>query len=472
MTQDILIVDDEEDIRELIAGLLEDEGYQTRVAGDSDSALELIGARNPNLVILDIWLQGSRLDGLELLDQIKQDNPSLPVVMISGHGNIETAVSAVKRGADNFIEKPFKSDHLLHLVEVATENARLRRENEELKALTVQNNEVIGESSAICNVRQIANKIAQTNSRVLITGPIGSGKEVVARYIHERSNRRRGPFVVVNAANIAPERMEIELFGTEKRQQGGAESRKIGLFEKAHGGTLLIDEISDMPLETQGKILRVLVDQTFERVEGTSKVEVDVRVMSSSSRDLTVAIQNNTFREDLYHRLNVVPIEMPPLKQRREDIKSLTEYFMERLAESNGVPRREIGEEIIAALQSYDWPGNVRQLRNVVERLLILAADEALNEVKTDMLPDEINSASTQALGSSGDSSIIALPLRQAREAFEMEYLKAQINRFGGNISRTASFIGMERSALHRKIKSLGLSTQDRQKEGEPETEV
>ena len=465
MALDILIVDDEADIRELIAGLLEDEGYHTRVASDSDSALSAIESRPPSLVVLDIWLQGSRLDGLELLDFIKLEHPDVPVIMISGHGNIETAVSAVKRGADNFIEKPFKSDHLLHLVEVATENARLRRENEDLKARSLHSDEIIGNSSAINSVRQIAERIAQTNSRVLITGPVGSGKEVVARHIHRLSNRQRGPFVVVNAATIAPERMEIELFGTERRQQGAAERRKIGLFEKAHGGTLLIDEVADMPMETQNKILRVLVDQTFERVEGTTKVEVDVRVMSASSRNLLEAIEQGKFREDLYHRLNVVPIHMPALKDRRDDIVFLTEYFMSRVAEANGMPKREISDDIVAALQSYDWPGNVRQLRNVVERLLILAADDALDEIKPDMLPEEINGAGVTSVQQKADSNIMSVPLRQAREAFEVEYLQAQISRFGGNISKTAAFIGMERSALHRKLKTLGLNSGDRQKE-------
>jgi two-component system nitrogen regulation response regulator NtrX len=467
MAQDILIVDDEADIRELIAGLLEDEGYHTRVAGDSDSAVSAIESRQPSLVVLDIWLQGSRLDGLELLDFIKLEHPGVPVIMISGHGNIETAVSAVKRGADNFIEKPFKSDHLLHLVEVATENARLRRENEDLKARSLHSDEIIGNSSAINTVRQIAERIAQTNSRVLITGPVGSGKEVVARHIHRLSTRHRGPFIVVNAANIAPERMEIELFGTERRQQGAADSRKIGLFEKAHGGTLLIDEIADMPPETQNKILRVLVDQTFERVEGTTKIEVDVRVMSATSRNLLEAIDQGKFREDMYHRLNVVPIHMPALKERREDVVILTEHFMSRLAESSGMPKREVSDDILAALQGYDWPGNVRQLRNVVERLLILAADDALDEIKANMLPEEINGAGVAIVQQNTDNNILSVPLRQAREAFEVEYLQAQISRFGGNISKTAAFIGMERSALHRKLKTLGLHAGDRQKEGD-----
>jgi two-component system, NtrC family, nitrogen regulation response regulator NtrX len=469
MIQDILIVDDEADIRELIAGLLEDEGYHTRVAGESDSALSLIESRKPSLVVLDIWLQGSRLDGLELLDFIKEEHPGIPVIMISGHGNIETAVSAVKRGADNFIEKPFKSDHLLHLVEIATENARLRRENEDLKARMVHNNEIIGNSPAINAVRQMAERTAQTNSRVMITGPVGTGKEVVARYIHGLSTRQKGPFIVVNAANIAPERMEIELFGVERKQQGAAGGRKIGLFEKAHGGTLLIDEIADMPMETQNKILRVLVDQTFERVDGTTKVEVNVRVMSASSRNLLAAIEEKTFREDLYHRLNVVPIHMPPLKERREDIIALTEHFMDRVAHTSGMPRREVGEDILAALQGYDWPGNVRQLRNVVERLLILATEDALEEINAEMLPDEINSAGNATLSQVGDTNIMSVPLRQARESFEVEYLRAQIARFGGNISKTAVFIGMERSALHRKLKTLGLQATERQSDAEQE---
>jgi two-component system nitrogen regulation response regulator NtrX len=469
MSRDILIVDDEADIRDLVAGLLEDEGYETRTAGDSDTALAQIEQRRPNLVILDIWLQGSRLDGLELLDFIRRDHPEVPVVIISGHGNVETAVSAIKRGAYNFIEKPFKTDHLLHLVQAATEAARLRRENDELRARYLPADEVVGISPAINSVRQIVERVAPANSRVLIAGPTGSGKEVIARQIHKLSSRANGPFVVVNAANIAPERMEVELFGIERKQVGQVQSRKIGLFEQAHGGTLFLDEVGDMPMETQNKILRVLVEQMFERVDGSRKVQVDVRVMSSTTKDLRQLIETSRFREDLYHRLNVVPIQVPPLSARRDDIPLLIDYFMERLTTSGGMARREISADVIAALQAYEWPGNVRQLRNVVERMLIMAAEDVLEQIGADMLPAEINASGSALLRAGQGEAIMSVPLREAREAFEKEYLQAQITRFGGNISRTASFVGMERSALHRKLKSLGLQTGERRAGDEDE---
>jgi two-component system nitrogen regulation response regulator NtrX len=469
MSRDILIVDDEADIRDLVAGLLEDEGYETRSAGDSDSALAQIEQRRPNLVILDIWLQGSRLDGLELLDFIKRDHPEVPVIIISGHGNVETAVSAIKRGASNFIEKPFKTDHLLHLVQAATEAARLRRENEELRARYMTADELVGISPAINSVRQIVERVAPANSRVLITGPTGSGKEVIARQIHKLSNRANGPFVVVNAANIAPERMEVELFGIERKQVGQVQSRKIGLFEQAHGGTLFLDEVGDMPMETQAKILRVLVEQMFERVDGSRKVQVDVRVMSSTTRDLRQLIDAGRFREDLYHRLNVVPIMVPPLSARRDDIPLLIDYFVERLTTQGGMARREISADVTAALQAYEWPGNVRQLRNVVERMLIMAAEDVLEQIGADVLPAEINGSNSALLRAGHGEAIMSVPLREAREAFEKEYLQAQITRFGGNISRTASFVGMERSALHRKLKSLGLQTGERKPGDEDE---
>lgn len=459
MAGDILIVDDEADIRDLISGLLVDEGYEARAAGDSDAALGEIEMRRPNLVILDIWLQGSRLDGLETLDVIKRDHPDLPVVVISGHGNIETAVAAIKRGAYNFIEKPFKADHLLRLIDAATETARLKRENEELRTRSLHADEVIGESASATALLLQMERIAPTNSRMLISGPAGSGKEVVARHIHRLSDRAAGPFVVVNAANIAPDRMEIELFGTERDEAQAPGGRKIGLFEQAHGGTLFLDEIGDMPIETQNKILRVLVEQTFERVGGNTKVAVDVRVMSSTSKEIRELIEGGLFREDLYHRLNVVPIEVPSLRERREDIPLLVGFFAERLCRGSGLPKPDITDEVIAALQAYEWPGNVRQLRNVVERLMILATDDVLEQVNSDLLPREINGNGAITLRVENGEGVISVPLRQAREAFEREYLQAQISRFGGNISRTAAFVGMERSALHRKLKTLGLQS-------------
>ncbi len=460
MVSDILIVDDESDIRDLVAGVLSDEGFKTRVAPDSESCLRSIQERKPALVVLDIWLQGSKLDGLELLDVIKRDYPDMATVMISGHGNIETAVSAIKRGAYDYIEKPFTADRLILVVQRALEAARLRRENEELRLRVGGGPELIGHSVSVAQVRQTIERVAPTGSRVLIYGPAGSGKEVVARLLHARSRRADGPFIVINAASIAPERMERELFGVEEGADG---RRKIGVFEEAHGGTLLIDEVGDMPLETQNKILRVLVEQSFCRVGGTTKVEVDVRVISATSRDLREAINEGRFREDLYHRLNVVPIRVPPLTERREDIPCLAEHFMEKLAASSGLPARKVGPDAMAALQAHDWPGNIRQLRNIIERLLILACGDPSAVITAEMLPADVSMAGMSGGQSAGSEMLIALPLREARELFEREYLVAQISRFGGNISRTASFIGMERSALHRKLKSLGVQANHRQ---------
>lgn len=458
MSTDILVVDDEADIRDLVSGILEDEGYATRVAGDSDTALEAIDARCPSLVILDIWLQGSRMDGLEVLDHVKKAHPDLPVIIISGHGNIETAVSAIKRGAYDFIEKPFEADHLLHLVARVTESHRLKRENEELKKQTGYEARLIGNSPEIQAVRQMVEKVAASNSRVLISGDAGSGKEVAARQLHTLSQRWRGPFIVVNAATIAPERMEIELFGTEGESD---DKRKVGVFEQAHGGTLFLDEVVDMPLQTQNKILRLLTDQAFERVGGHRTVQVDVRVISATGRDLRQEIAQGNFREDLYHRLNVVPIHMPALKERRQDIPLLANHFIERVASANGIAKRYLDDAAAAVFQAYDWPGNVRQLRNVIERLLILASGPDTT-ITTSMLPQELTAKETVGLNGPQSEMIIGVPLREAREAFEREYLRLQINRFGGNISRTATFVGMERSALHRKLKSLGIQSGER----------
>ncbi|MCC0029025.1 MAG: sigma-54-dependent Fis family transcriptional regulator [Brucellaceae bacterium] len=453
MASDILVVDDEEDIRELVAGILSDEGHQTRTAWDSDSALASISDRVPRLVFLDIWLQGSRMDGLALLDEIKRQHPGLPVVMISGHGNIETAVSAIKRGAYDFIEKPFKSDRLILVAERALETSQLRREVESMRKRTGESFELIGQSQAMSHLRQTIERVAPTNSRIMIMGQSGSGKEMVARAIHSQSSRASGPFVMLNAAAITPERMEIELFGTEPN--GG--ERKVGALEEAHNGILYIDEVADMPRETQNKILRVLVDQKFERVGGTKKVSVDVRIISSTAQNLESLISEGRFREDLYHRLAVVPVYVPSLAERREDVPILVDHFMAQIGRQSGIRPRRIGEDAMAVLQSHDWPGNIRQLRNNIERLMILARGDDPNEVITaELLPGEIGDMLPKVT-SHNDGQIMSLPLREARELFEKEYLLAQINRFGGNISRTAEFIGMERSALHRKLKSLGV---------------
>ncbi len=457
MAHDILIVDDEADIRMLISGILEDDGHQTRAAADSTATLEAIRNRRPSLVILDIWLQGSPMDGLEVLDVIKRDPPDLPVVVISGHGNIETAVSAIKRGAYDFIEKPFKADRLLLVVERAIEAARLKRENEELKLRAGGPPELVGTSPLIHGVRQAIEKVAPTGSRILITGPAGSGKEVVARLIHAQSRRAAGPFVVLNCASMRPERMEQELFGIEAGAEGGDSPPKVGTFEQAHNGTLFLDEVADMPLETQGKIVRVLQDQTFERVGGRARVVVDVRVIASTNRELAAEMTAGRFREDLFYRLNVVPIRVPPLRDRREDISALAAHFMERAATAAGLPVRSLADDAIAALQAYDWPGNVRQLRNVIEWLLIMAPGDPSVPIRADMLPPELGAVVPATLKGERSAEIMALPLREARELFERQYLLAQVTRFGGNISRTAAFVGMERSALHRKLKSLGV---------------
>ena len=462
MAHDILIVDDEADIRMLVAGILQDEGYSTREAANSQEALARIRARQPSLVILDIWLQGSELDGIEILKIIRHEAPGLPVLMISGHGTIETAVAAIKIGAYDFIEKPFKSDRLLLLVERAIEAARLKRDFEELKLRSGVDAEMIGGSATMNHLRQAVDRVAPTGSRVLITGPAGAGKEVVARLLHGRSRRAKGPFVVMNCATMRPERLELELFGTEPGAEGPDTPRRIGTFERAHGGMLFLDEVADMPLETQGKIVRVLQEQVFERVGGTNKVEVDVRVVASSNRDLAAEITAGRFREDLFYRLSVVPIKVPALRERRDDIPLLVRYFMTRSAQNAGLGVRELGEDAMAALQAYDWPGNVRQLKNVVDWLLIMAPGEARDPIRADMLPAEIGSIAPTVLKWEKGGEIMSLPLRDAREVFEREYLLAQVTRFGGNISRTAAFIGMERSALHRKLKSLGVLNGER----------
>ena len=460
MASDILVVDDEADIRELISGILEDEGHRTRTAKDSDETLAAIEERRPSLVILDIWLQGSKLDGLDLLDRIKKAHPDLPVVIISGHGNIETAVAAIKRGAYDYIEKPFKADRLVLIATRALEASRLKRENRELRERSTYSFEMIGRSSSINQLRQAIDKVAPTNSRVLITGPSGSGKELAARVLQAKSARADGPFVVLNAAAMVPDRVELELFGVEEGTSSGP--RKVGALEEAHNGTLYIDEIGDMPLETQGKILRVLVEQRFQRLGGGPKVHVDVRIVTSTSRDLQKEMSSGRLREDLYHRLNVVPIRVPALSERREDIPELVRHFVQSVSMASGLTPRRIGEDAMAVLQSHDWPGNVRQLRNNIERLMILVGGDADTIITADMLPEEIVSPVPLSPNGSGGEHLMSLPLRDAREIFEREYLLAQVNRFGGNISRTAEFVGMERSALHRKLRALGVNSTER----------
>ncbi|MEX0694747.1 MAG: sigma-54 dependent transcriptional regulator [Rhodospirillales bacterium] len=459
MSKDILIVDDERDIRSLTSEILRDEGYDTREARNSTTALEAVRQREPGLVLLDIWLQGSELDGIGILREIKNNHPDVPVLMMSGHGTVETAVQAIKYGAYDFIEKPFTADRLLLLIERATEAARLRRENAELRLRAGTTLDLLGHSGAMKDVRQAIDRASPTNSRIIISGPPGAGKEVVARLIHAQSRRSDGPFAVVNCAAMHPDRMETELFGTESSAPG---SRKIGMFERAHRGTLLLDEIGDMPLETQGKIIRVLQEQIFERVGGSAQVQVDVRVIASTTKDLTNEINEGNLREDLYYRLNVVPIHVPALLDRRDDIPLLARHFMANAAATSGQPQRQFTDDALVALQTYGWPGNVRELRNVVERLLIMAPGDASQPISGLMLPPEIM-GNAPSVDVERNAEIMSLPLRDAREMFERQYLLAQVERFGGNISQTAQFVGMERSALHRKLKSLGVRGQDKQ---------
>lgn len=451
MSGDVLIIDDEPDIRELIAGVLEDEGFSTRTAATAEAGLSEVRARAPSAVVLDVWLQGSGMDGLAVLEYIKKIDDNLPVIVISGHGNIETAVAAIRRGAYDFLEKPFKSDELILRINRAIETSSLRRENANLKRQIVKGEAWIGSSAAAQSLRSALERVAPTNSRVMITGPAGVGKELAARLIHANSNRAGGQFLAVSAASISPEKMELALFGAENAE---GQPTQIGLFEKAHGGTVLIDEVADMPRETQNKILRVLTEQSFQRVGGSTEVKVDVRVISATTRDLKAEIEAKRFREDLYYRLNVVPIHVPSLSERRDDIPELINYFTDRIADTSGLTKREFSSEAVAVLQSMDWPGNIRQLRNVVERIMILSPPDANRPVSVDELPRD---RSSDGANIGGTSELVGLTLRDAREHFEREYLALQITRFNGNISRTAEFIGMERSALHRKLKALGV---------------
>jgi two-component system, NtrC family, nitrogen regulation response regulator NtrX len=462
MATDILVIDDEKDITSLISDILSDEKFTTRVANNSDQALKALAERVPAAVILDIWLQGSELDGLGILEIVQKKYPHVPVIMISGHGNIETAVTAIKMGAYDYIEKPFSAERLMIIVRRALEAARLKNENVELKRRGGQEQDLIGNSSAITAVRQTVEKVAPTNSRVLITGAPGTGKELAARLLHARSHRAGGQFVVLNAAALTPARIEAELFGTEDTNpNGGAE--KLGLLERAHGGTLFIDEVADMHIETQGRLLRALQEQSFERVRGNKRVSVDVRVIAATNKDLQSEIQGGRFREDLYYRLNVVPLRMPSLRERRDDIPALSRHFLKRASDAMGLATRQLSEEAMAVLQSYNWPGNVRQLRNVMEWLIIMAQPGASGEIMSDALPPELIDSNITVLRPELSSDIMSMPLREARETFEKQYLAAQINRFGGNISKTSNFVGMERSALHRKLKMLGIGNDEKQ---------
>ncbi|GAB5446092.1 nitrogen assimilation response regulator NtrX [Gymnodinialimonas sp.] len=449
---DILVVDDERDIRELICDILQDEGFSTRMAGNSDEAMAELNKSQPGLMILDIWLKDSNMDGIDILGHVKRDNPEVPVVIISGHGNVEIAVAAIKQGAYDFIEKPFNIDQLMVVIKRAMETSRLRRENVSLRRQDTRSADMIGSSSAFRTLKSQLDKVTKSNGRVMLTGGAGTGKEVAARYVHAESNRADAPFVTVSSASIQPDHMEEVLFGRESQQRGVEQ----GLLEQAHGGVIYFDEVADMPLATQGKILRVLVDQSFTRVGGTAKVRVDLRVISSTTKDLAVEIAEGRFREELYHRLNVVPVEVPSLEDRREDVPELARHFIDLFNREQGLAARELGEDAAAMLQTMSWPGNVRQLKNVIERVMILG--DGTGPIEARDLPGQVEPAANED-EMSLSASLTTLPLREARELFERQYLMAQINRFGGNISRTASFVGMERSALHRKLKSLGVVT-------------
>ncbi len=449
---DILITDDERDIRELISDILKDEGFTTRLAANADQCMAEIAKDKPALMILDIWLKDSHMDGIDILKSVKRDHPEIPIVIISGHGNIEIAVAAIKQGAYDFIEKPFNIDQLMVVIRRAMETSRLRRENQELKRGDAPSTEMLGDSAAFRSLKSQLDKVTRSNGRVMLTGAAGAGKEIAARYIHAQSNRADAPFVTVASAAIEPERMEEVLFGRESPERG----IEKGLLEQANGGIIYFDEIADMPLGTQSKILRVLVDQQFTRAGGAGKVQVDLRVISSTTRDLSGLIQTGAFRQELYHRLNVVPIHVPSLDERREDIPLLAEHFIAQLNRSQGLPLRKLADDARAMLQTMNWPGNVRQLKNVVERVLILG--ETSDSISARELPASDEPQSDEGRVVLG-GALATLPLREARELFEREYLLTQINRFGGNISRTASFVGMERSALHRKLKSLGVTT-------------
>ncbi len=452
MALDILIVDDEQDIRDLVSGVLSDDGYETRTASSSEAALLALDERLPSLILLDVWLRGSAMDGIELLKAIKARDRNIPVIVFSGHGNIDTAVAAISQGAVDFLEKPFEAEKLLHLVAKATETQRLREENASLRAIVGQAEELTGTSTAINAVRATLKKVAATGSRLLISGPAGVGKEVAARLLHSWSPRADSPFVSVSAARLSSDRFEEELFGVEENGQ----LVHAGMLERAHGGTLFLDEVADMPWTTQGKILRVLTDQSFLRVGGSRQIRVDVRFVSATARDLSAEIAAGRFREDLYYRLNVVPVEIPPLTGRREDIPELANHYAARFSVENRIPAPTISNDAMAALQACEWPGNVRQLRNIIERTIILAPSDRLSKIDADMLPSEVINNYDGA--DQSVSTLMGAPLREARESFEREYLKVQIKRFSGNISKTASFVGMERSALHRKLKLLGIS--------------
>tara|TARA_Y100001970_G_scaffold1694_1_gene2001 strand:- start:5995 stop:7356 length:1362 start_codon:yes stop_codon:yes gene_type:complete len=449
MKQEVLIIDDNFDIRSLVSNLLKDKNYDIREAANYDQAVKEIDKKLPDLAIIDVKLDKGDKDGIDLLKKIKGISDYIPVIMISGHANVEMAVESLKLGAYEFITKPFAAEQLLNFVNRALENISLKKENVQLENKLFHSFELIGDSALINKIKKLINKLSSTDSRILISGPTGSGKELVARKIHKQSSRSDKPFIVLNGALLQSDNYEQELFGTENSDG----SISYGFLEKAKNGTLLIDEVSEIPLDTQAKILRVLIDQKFKRLNGTKDINVNIRIISSTSKDLKNQVLTGNFREDLYHRLNVVPIEIPQLKSRTEDIPILIKYFQKKISEINGIPEIDINSED-DLLYSYDWPGNVRELRNLVERITILSQNENKSNIGR-FLHEILSKNSSEQIESRQDS--MSYPLKQARENFEKNYLLNQLRKNKGNISKTAEFIGMERSALHRKLKSLGI---------------
>ncbi len=451
MSSEILIIDDNVDIRNIINDLINDAGYKTRLAANYNQALNEIDKKLPDVAIIDVKLDKGDNDGLELLSHIKTKDKNIPVIIITGHANIEMAIKALKAGAFEFIEKPFNQERLINFVNRAVENIKLKNKNKEFENKLFYSYELIGDTENIKNIKDQINKISISESRIFINGPTGSGKELIARKIHKQSQRQKGPFTVLNGALLDIEKYELELFGEEKNNGSIA----YGALEKSTGGILLIDEISEIPLETQSKILRVLIDQKFKRINGSHDINVDVRIICTSSKNIKNEIEDGNFREDLYHRLNVFEINIEPLKNRVSDIPLLVDYFSEKVSTNYNLKKLNIDTNNNYLL-NYDWPGNVRELRNLIERIAILtpdSSDKISNIIKESLkTPDIFNSASENSL---------SIPLKEARENFEKEYLTTQLRKFNGNISRTADFIGMERSALHRKLKGLGIKELD-----------
>ncbi len=450
MTKEILVIDDNLDIRQLISSILIDQGYIVREAANFDQALFEINKKLPDVLIIDVKLDKGDYDGIELLKRLKKIDDEVPAIMISGHANVQMAVDSLKLGAFEFIQKPFSSERLLNFLSRAIEYVELKKEKRSLENKLFHSYDIVGKSQTITKVKSLINKLRNTESRIFISGPPGSGKELVARQIHKQSSRSNKPFVVVNGALLDLQKYEFELFGSENVN----EIINFGFFEKAKDGTLLIDEVTEIPLETQAKILRVLTDQKFRRVDGSKEINVNVRIISTSSKNIREEVDKGNFREDLYHRLNVVPIFLPPLKDRPEDIPDLLNYFSKKIAELNGINEIKLDTDF-DLYYKYQWPGNVRELRNLVERISILSVDENPNNINQ-LVHDSLTHKSMSQNIDSYDN-VLSYPLKEAREQFEKNYLTSQLKKHKGNISKTAEFIGMERSALHRKLKTLGV---------------